>query len=149
MSKIQWLADYNANLTAEERFKQWFASKFDDNYKRDVATAIREGLTPLKNRVVSNVQGSGFNDVAGLSQGVVLSTDIDKSSGKVHILGRRGRGGFLRIFELGTYKSPNHKPQLKAREWFTQALQEMGSTIEPNVIAALEKIMRKNGIING
>lgn len=148
MSKIQWLADYNASLTAEERFKQWFASKFDEDYKRDVATAIREGLRPLRDRVVSNVQGSGFNDVAALSQGVILSTNVDESSGKVHILGRKGKGGFLRIFELGTYKSQNHKPQLSAREWFTTALQEMQSTIEPNTIAALEKIMRKNGIID-
>lgn len=143
MSKIDFSYNGKLNMTAEESFKHWFDSKFDEEYKNGVASAIRKGLTVLRDRAVSNVNSSGFRNTTELSKGVVMSVDQDYSEGKVHILGSKGKGGFLRIFELGTYKSPDHKPQIKARNWFTSAVSEVGAEVEQRTLDALQKLIDK------
>lgn len=155
----------NLVSNTKQSFEQWYAQAFNEDYKTEQAGAIREGLKILRNQTIANVNASGFKKANQIAMGTVLSVDKDNATGKVHILGKRGDyAGYLRIFELGTYKSNNvnaaslikmsankrgkalrHKNSIKARYFFTDAQQQTANEVPQKTMEALKIMMEKRG----
>lgn len=138
MSKIE------SNIS--EQFNKYFSAYLNKDFKQDEKSAINAGLTPIYKRLKENIISSGIRNANELSIGATKYIKESPSGfiGKVHVLGSKGRiGGFLRIFELGTYKKKyKNGGGLKPKHFLTNALSST-SNIEETVKNNLEVIIQK------
>lgn len=126
---------------AAQTFENWYKLYFDENLKKGLNNAFKKGLTPLYNQVKDRVRNSGLKNANEMLGGVILRTNISKESnrhyGLVSVLGNKGKGNLIRIFELGTYKTPSHN--IKPYNFLTNADSSTSSNL---IISNLQETIR-------
>lgn len=132
-------------LNASETFQNWYNTFINTEFRESLSKIYRKNLKILKDQIVSNVNSSGFRKSSEIAKGAVITTNSDNNSAKVHILGQRGNyAGYLRIFELGTYKKQykNGRIGIKPYRFFSNALASSANSVWANLKQSIESIKK-------